>query len=274
MNDQALFELVGQIDPLPGLARIGHPPRELLEQVLAAPREERSAKRTSRWTRIAFVVVALALGAVGAGLALAGTGWLTGSPAPPAVVTDFQAYTPQLGFHPDPGGAVLVAEEGQVKLYATTDRERTYCLVLADPWKPATTLDGGVCLPQRIASAHFIAGIIGGSPPSSQGTTTLVVAGRIADTRARAVRFSGPDGKTIERPVGPNGFFVVAVTSAMPCEDGDWSSTFTALDGGGNEVAQTAVALTMTTQRNAQGRVRVCLIPSLTPATPLVPASR
>jgi hypothetical protein len=89
----------------------------------------------------------------------------------------------------------------------------------------------------------------------------LVVAGRIADTKARSVRFTDPGGKVIERPVGQSGFFVAAVPTQMPCVNGDWSSTFTALDAGGNTLAQTrTISLTKTTQTNAQGQVRACLL--------------
>ena len=52
--------------------------------------------------RFALVAAVLALSGLIASLAIAGTGWLTGEPAPPPVVTDFRAYTPQLGFHLTP----------------------------------------------------------------------------------------------------------------------------------------------------------------------------
>jgi hypothetical protein len=103
MNDQTLFEMVRQADPLAAAARTAEPPRELLERVLVSARGEHgSARRLRGRSRLVLAVAILGLGAVVAGLAIAGTGWLTGEPAPPAVVTDFQAYTPQLGFHPDP----------------------------------------------------------------------------------------------------------------------------------------------------------------------------
>jgi hypothetical protein len=237
MSDQMLFELVREADPL--VVKAGEPPPALLARVLASPRHETKPRRVHRWPRLALVVAALALSALIASLAIAGTGWLTGAPAPPAVITDFQAYTPQLGFHPDPGRAVLVANDGQVKLYATTNREGTYCLDLVAPWKPATTLDGGTCVPKAIASGHFIAGIMGAGPLTAHGVT-LVVGGRIADPQPQSVRFAGPEGKTVTVPVGSSGFFVAPLTTRRPCGGGDWSSTFTALDDNGNAVAQTS----------------------------------
>lgn len=259
MNDRALFELVRTADPL-RVAGIGEPASALLEQILRSahsPRRSSRALTHRRW--LVFVAAVVGLVALAAGLAIAAGGWLTGEPAPSAVVTDFQAHTPQLGFHPDPGSAVLVAQDGPIKLYATTDREGTYCLVLDEPWKPATTLDGGTCIPEAIASDHFIAGLVGASPQTG-GQSTLVVGGRIADTNARAVRFRGPDDKVIERPVGPSGFFVAAVsTGHAPCIDRDWSSTFTAVDGDGKVLAQMTIPLTQTTVRSKRG-VRACLL--------------
>lgn len=241
MNDQTLLELVREADPLSG--DVGQPPRALLERVLAAPRSRTKPRRARRWqARIALAVVALAFSGAIAALALAGTGWLTGEPAPPAVVTDFRAYTPQLGFHPDPGKAVLVAHDGDVDLYATPDREGTYCLDLVAPWKPATMLDGGTCLPRWIASGRFVAGNLGIGPETKQGTT-LVVAGRVADPRASSVEFAGPDGKTVTTPVGSSGFFVATLRASGPCANGDWSSTFSAFAADGRVLARSPALL-------------------------------
>jgi hypothetical protein len=236
MNDQMLMELVRQADPLS--ADLGEPPRALLERVLSAPRRRKQQRRLRGWhARLAFGAVAIALSGAIAALAVAGTGWLTGEPAPPDVVTNFQAYTPQLRFQPDPGSAVLVAEDGEVKLYATTSRAGTYCLDLVAPWKPATALDGGTCVPKAIASGQLIAGNLGGD------RTTLVVGGRIADPQARSVQFTGPDGSTVTRPVGSSGFFVAALTTSATCANprGDWSTAFTALDANGRVLARSPV---------------------------------
>lgn len=268
MNDQTLLEMVRRADPLPRVAGIGEPPRELLDRVLSYPRVEprRVMSRRHRPAGLVLVAAVFAFGAAAvAGLAIAGTGWLTGEPAPPTVVTDFHAYTPQLGFHPDPGQAVLVAQDGQISLYATANREGTYCLVVSEPWKPVTTLDGGTCVPETIASGHFIAGLVGAAT-QTQAQSTLVVAGRIADTDARSVRFTAPDGKAIERPVGPSGFFVAAVSTQAPCMNGDWSSTFTALDGSGKEIAQITIPLTQTAPRPPADNARRACLPAVLPA--------
>lgn len=236
MNDQTLLELVRQADPLS--SKLEEPPRALLERLLASPRPAQKPRRARGWhARLVLAAAVFGLSGVVAALAIAGTGWLTGAPAPPAVVTNFRAFTPQLGFHPDPGKAVLVAEDGQIDLYATPDREGTYCLDLVSPWKPATVLDGGTCLPKWIASGHFIAGNLGGT------RTTLVVGGRIADPQARSVQFTGPDGSVVTASVGSSGFFVKALRTSATCgnADGDWSSTFTALDGNGHMLAHTPV---------------------------------
>lgn len=259
MNDQMLLELVRQVDPL--TTAVGEPPHALLERVLASPRTGRGPRRVKRWhARIGLVAAVVGVSGAIAALAIAGTGWLTGTPAPPQVVTDFHAYTPRLGFHPDPDRAVLVAEDGQVRLYATTDHEGTYCLDLVAPWKPATTLDGGTCVPKPIAAGHFVAGNLGAGPVTKEGTT-LVVAGRIADPTARSVRFAGPDGQTVTRSVGSSGFFVAALTTSGPCANGDWGSSFTAFDAKGNPVAHTPVLVLqkLSEKRSAaRGVVRAC----------------
>lgn len=257
MNDRMLLELVRDADPVP--ANLEEPPRALLERVLASPRPATRPRRAAGWqTRVALGAAVLAVSGAVAALAVAGTGWLSGTPAPPAVVTDFRGYDPQLGFHPDPGSTVLVAEDGGIGLYATTDREGTYCLALADPKSPAGTPDSGVCVPRSIASGHFIAGNLGGTQ------TTVVVAGRIADARARSVRFTGPYGGTVTAPVGSSGFFVTALQAQALCAhaSGDWSSTFTALDADGNALAHTPLLSLMTLKKESpslRGPVRACL---------------
>jgi hypothetical protein len=251
MNDQALFELVRDADPL-GTA-VGEPPRALLERVLESPRGR--TPRLPRWqAKVALTAVVLALSGAIAALAIAGTGWLTGEPAPPQVVTNFRDYTPQLGFHPDPGKAVLVAQQGHVELYATTNREGTYCLDLVAPWKPATVDDGGTCVPSWIASGHFVAGNL------SSTRTTVVVGGRIADARARSVQFTGPHGTPVTVPVGSSGFFLATLKTSEPCA-GNWSSTFTALDAGGEALAQTGkISLVRVSETDSRrgGPVRAC----------------
>src|SRR5919197_1544918 len=218
------------------------PLRELPRGRLAARKEHMLAeierpKRLSRWTRVVLVVVAslVVLGTAAA----ATTSWLAGRPAPPAVVSDFGSYTPQLGFHPEPSQAVLVAEDGAVSLYATTNREGTYCLVVSAPWKrPETLPDGGTCIPGAQAAAPVIAGLVGSS------STTLLIAGRVDVGAAHAIRFAGPDGRLLTRPIGSSGFFVAAVpVSGSPCANGEWKPTFVVVDARARELTHATILL-------------------------------
>ena len=154
-------------------------------------------------------------------------------------VSDFASYTPQLGFHPEAGRAVLVAEDGDVILYATTNREGTYCLVVSAPWKrPETLPDGGTCIPAAQAAAPLIAGFGGAS------RDTVVIAGRADARGAHAIRFAGPDRRLLTRPIGSSGFFVAAVPiSGSPCANGDWKPTFVVLDAGGRELTHATIGL-------------------------------
>ena len=218
------------------------PLRQLPSGRFAARKEHLLAEvdRPPRLSRRARVVLVVAVSLVVLGTAAAATrSWLTGRPAPPAVVSDFGSYTPQLGFHPDPGAAVLVAEDGDVSLYATTNREGTYCLVTSAPWKrPETLPDGGTCIPAAQAAAPVVAGLVGAS------STTFVIAGRVDAGAAHAVRFTGPDGRLLTRPIGSSGFFVAAVpVSGSPCARGEWKPTFVAVDAGGRELTHAAILL-------------------------------
>jgi hypothetical protein len=104
--------------------------------------------------RIAVLAIVTLLIVIGTAVAST-TSWLTGSPAPQSVVSDFGTYTPQLGFNPEPGRAVLVAEDGDISLYATTNKQGTYCLVASAPWKrPEKLADGGTCIPPRRQEHH------------------------------------------------------------------------------------------------------------------------
>jgi hypothetical protein len=266
VNDEKLFLIVREADPLKRAVAPVEPPQAFLERVLGAARAEWSEPARGWWqgrSRFALLATAVALSAISAGIAVAATGWLNGEPAPPAVVTNFEAYTPQLGFHPNPGSAVHVAQDGDISLYATTNKEGTYCLDVTSPWKSSQTLDGGTCVPAATASGDLIAGLLGGSRNGQAGgQTTLVVGGRISDSTARTIRFTGPAGEVISRPVGSSGFFIAGVsTQAQPCASGDWTSTFTALDASGKELAQETIPLIRVVQQpSAQARnTHVCL---------------
>ena len=218
------------------------PLRELPQDRLAARKEHMLVEIDgtpwlSRRTRVVLAVV-VSLVVLGTAAA-ATTSWLTGRPAPPSVVSDFGSYTPQLGFHPDPGRAVLVAEDGDVSLYATTNREGTYCLVVSAPWKrPETLPDGGTCIPPAQAAAPLVAGLVGAS------RTTLLIAGRADVHGAHTIQLTEPDGRVLTRPIASSGFFVAAVrVSGSPCANGDWKPTFVVLDTAGRELTHATVGL-------------------------------
>ncbi|HYZ77548.1 MAG TPA: hypothetical protein VE596_09255 [Gaiellaceae bacterium] len=206
--------------------------KEHLLREVARPQPRLSPRR-----RVALAVL-VALVAIGTATA-ATTSWLRGGPVPPAVVSDFGSYAPQLGFHPDPGRAVLVAQDGHVSLYATTNAEGSYCLVTSAPWKrPETLPDGGTCIPPAQAAAPLVAGLVGASSDS------VVVAGRTTSRDARTIRFTDVDGNPVTRTVGSSGFFVADVHfTRSPCAHGDWRPSFAVLDPTGRELTRTHVTL-------------------------------
>lgn len=186
-------------------------------------------------------ILAFAVGLAVIGSAAAATSWLTGSPAPPVVVSDFESYAPQLGFRPNSGGAVLVAADSGALLYATTNDRGSYCLLASTSWKrPGALGDGGSCVAPAHASAPLVAGVLGLSSPQS----TVVVAGRTTDPEARQARFAGPDGRTLVRPIGASGFFVASVDApGSPCANGDWAPELTVLGADGAELSRETVVL-------------------------------
>lgn len=192
--------------------------------------------------RVAVLAIVAAVIVIGTAVA-ATTSWLTGSPAPQSVVSDFGSYAPQLGFNPEPGQAVMVAADGDIKLYATTNKQGTYCLVVSAPWKrPEKLPDGGLCIPPSQARAPFIAGPVGASGNGNQ--STYLIAGRTDDREARAVRFVDPKGNPITIAIGSSGFFIAAVRMVgSACAKGDWNSTFSVLGASGNERMRTTIRL-------------------------------
>jgi hypothetical protein len=141
---------------------------------------------------------------------------------------------------------VLVAEDAEISLYATTNDEGSYCLVVSAPWKrPATLPDGGTCIPPAQAAAPLIAGLVGASSPTSErGQWTLVIAGRTDEREARTIAFVDPNGETMTRPIGSSGFFVASVHMAeAPCAGGDWKPTFVAAGKDGQELARATITL-------------------------------
>jgi hypothetical protein len=201
----------------------------------------RQITRSRRHRRILTVSVAL-VGVLGAGTAIAADSWLSGSPAPSSVVADFNSYTPQLGFHPDAGSAVLVAQDGGSSLYATTNSEGSYCYVVDAPWwKPGVDPDGGTCVGQSLAVQKVVAGIVSTSPGDIGSNVTALVAGRIDVPNAVTISLTSPLGETIARPIGASGFFLAAVPMAL-CT-GDWTSSFTVSDAQGEELMKTDITL-------------------------------
>ena len=197
--------------------------------------------------RVAALAIVVGLLVIGTALA-ATTNWLTGSPAPKSVVSDFGSYTPQLGFNPDPGNAVLVAQDSNMRLYATTNKQGSYCLVASAPWKrPSKLSDGGTCIPPAQAAAPLIAGLVGASSSQSADQQTYLIAGRTADPEARTIRFTDPNGDPITRAIGSSGFFIAAVrTVGSACVNGDWNSTFSVLGPDGEERTRATITLAFT----------------------------
>src|SRR6185437_12792596 len=139
-------------------------------ELVAAAKRQADA-RTRRRRRLTLLAGTVILSTVMAAAAVAASTFLPGQPAPPAVVSDFGSYAPGLGFHPNPGDAVEVADDGDVTLYATTNQEGSYCLILSTPWKrPDSLPDGGSCLPASQAGEPLSA-FTGGIHNASGQTT-------------------------------------------------------------------------------------------------------
>jgi hypothetical protein len=211
-----------------------------------------ASRRVAARRRLIILGATAVVGALTTSLALAATktGWLTGSPAPPQVVTGFKQYTPQLGFHPEPGKAQFVAHDGPIKLYATSNREGGICYIVDEPWKPANKGEGGTCASAQRAAVPISAGGLG------QSADVFVVGGRVADQRARSIRFTNPSGEPIVQPLGAGGFYVVQVSSHH-CPKHDWIPTFVALDQDGNQLNQARITL-LHDDYDAKGRVISC----------------
>ena len=195
--------------------------------------------------RVVALALAVALGLLVMGTAVAKTtDWLTGTPAPKAVVSDFGTYAPQLGFNPEPGRAVRVAVDGDTILYATTNKQGSYCLIASAPWKrPSKLPDGGTCIAPAQASAPLIAGLVGAKSGTDE-QQTYVIAGRTTDPEARTIRFSDPSGATVTRPIGSSGFFIATIRSeTSACANGDWRPTFSVIGADGQQRSTDAITL-------------------------------
>ena len=220
----------------------------LVAEIGSTPRRP-SALAVSRWVgsrrRIAAVALVVGLLVIGTAVAATTTDWLTGSPAPESVVSDFGSYATQLGFDPEPGKAVQVATDGEMILYATMNKQGSYCVIASAPWKrPSKLPDGGTCVPPAQAAAPLVAGLVG-ARSSLDGGQTYVIAGRTTDPEARTIRFSDPSGVPITRPVGSNGFFIAAIHIDTPnaCASGDWKPTFGVLGADGRQRSSATITL-------------------------------
>jgi hypothetical protein len=218
--------------------------QHLLREISKSTQPRTSALRFALNRRRTLVPLAAALLIVGTAAA-ATTSWLTGSPAPSSVVNGFKSYPTQLGFHPVPGQAVLVAGSHSVSLYATLNREGGYCLTVSAPWKrPDSLSDGGTCFTASDAAAAFVAGTLGASNSPGESATTLVLAGRTTNSNARMVRFEDPEGILRTQRIGSSGFFVAVLeTPASACSRGDWAPTFVLLGQNGDRLTSATVTL-------------------------------
>jgi hypothetical protein len=210
---------------------------EVLTTVVSEPVVATRRPSLLRWLILAAAVLALLTAptyAIARGLI---DGWLSGEPAPPSVVENFESYTPQLGFQPDPGHAVLVAEDEDAGLYATTNDKGSFCLAAGAP-------DGGTCISPKSAQAPLIAGIMSDDPSRHRVSERLLVAGRVDNAEARTIRFTDPDGNVFTRTIGSSGFFIAAVPMhGSPCPKGAWKPTFTALGAKGEELVRATITL-------------------------------
>lgn len=197
------------------------------------------SSRSRRRRRLMLAAGAIAGSVVVVGVAAAAGGWLTGTPAPQSVKSDFGSYTPQLGFHPDPGASVLVASDGDYQLYATTDAKGSYCIVLSTPSsRPPESMGGGYCISRATADQPIVAGLFGS-----------LLLGRVSVAGATAVQVQLPDGATRTIPLASSGFFLARI-DAKPCEYGTWSPRFVALGSAGTAVAASTIMVEQSLRTN------------------------
>ena len=206
---------------------------------------ERRARTRRRRRRAAFAAIALTIATACTGITLAASGVFSASPAPPEVVDDFGAYATRLGFHPSSHRAQLVAVDGDdYRLYATPNREGTYCIVTATPWRPPgkDTGDGGVCVPPKKAAEPIAVGTTALSVFHTDDEPVAVLAGRVRLPHAAAIEFTDKRGDSVRKALGAGGFFVAAVPY-LPCDGRSWDPVFTATDEDGAALASARITV-------------------------------
>lgn len=205
----------------------------------AATRLARAHTRRRR-RRVVFTAVVATAALAATATTLAATGvlqaWLGGEAAPPEVQRDFAGIPEELGYSPVAGEASKVAQEpdGTITLYATPTKQGGYCLVADVPWLEFAGDGRGYCVKPEAASRPLVAGLIGQGPGEGEQSTS-VLAGRVLATGAAIIRFTGFDGRPVERRLGAGGFFVAALEHGPTCKA--WSPVMTAADEAGNALA-------------------------------------
>jgi len=263
--------------PVLELSRDDELVRELLAPFARVQPVMLKRRPVRRWKwRAALVAVALGLTGAIATVAVAGTGWLIGSPAPPDVKADFGSYATQLGFDPQPGKALLVASTGPYQLYATANTQGGLCTLVITPWVPASAHEGGECAAAPAGSSSFYASV-GGQSPLVDNATTLVVYGHTSNAGASSVQFDGPNGAPVTATVGKGGYFIIGttVTGGMGCGSGTWAPTFHVLDATSQQLsAWTVTLVTDTKWVTLSGGAKVCEAVTAGPGAspPLQPA--
>ena len=209
------------------------------ELVAAAQRWQTGRARRRR--RLVLLTSALATAGVIVGAAIAASGWLVGSPAPPDVKADFGSYAPQLGFNPRPGRAVLVARDGAYKLYATTNKQGGYCILIVTPgYHPGPHGEGGDCAgpDHRFLWANAL-------PAGPVSVAKLILLGHTTAHGAARVRFMTPTGSVGSASVGSRGFFIAHtdIPNSIICRAAIqpavwWKPKLTVLDRNGRRLGQ------------------------------------
>lgn len=244
MSDPALQRLRAA-NPVPTATTVPEPWHQGLVSRLAEPIPTRNGGRSRRRILLIAIAAAALLALPSYGLTRTVADWVRGEPAPQDVVDDFRSYTPQLGYRPDPQGAILVAADTRgTKLYATPNDRGSYCLVLTAPGRPRG--DGGTCIKPEWATRPLLAGTLGATAGESQAAIHFI-GGRTTVPAAAVIRLTDPAGRPIERPIQFDGFFVAAITvPRSACGDGDWTPTFALHDKEGKELLRARITLLYT----------------------------